>query len=498
VRVPLLGGYYVAPSLISSAQRVCNLYGEKAQEGAAAPFLDRLTPGLRPLATPPVAGASRGLFTAGSGDLYGVVGGAVYYIAPDWTYTALGTIRDGITQATASDNGLTMLLADGSDAGYQIDLTARAMTPITDPNFFGSVRLDGLDSYILGNIPGTRTFFSSDNNAVTFDPLFVANKSGASDTLVSVAVVNREIWLIGATSCEIWFNAGGADFPFQIMAGPFIQTGCAAPYSVCRQGAALFWLGQDKFGGRVVMRGEGYKAERISTHSIENAIAKYAVVSDAVAFCYQQEGHQFYVLTFPSADKTWCYDVATGLWHERVWTDSSGAEHRHRAGCGTYAYGVNVVADWETGALYALDANTLTDNGAPIVRRRGFPTMVQDGDRVLYSQFIADLAVGASIGTTEGDPGHQILSDGGGIFGLLSGPVIPDTSPQIYLRWSDDNGATWSNPVANTMGATGQYLTSVQWQRLGTGRNRIFELVWAEPVKTALQGAFVTSRKLGS
>jgi hypothetical protein len=114
------------------------------------------------------------------------------------------------------------------------------------------------------------------------------------------------------------------------MNGAFIQHGCAAKYSVAQMGDALFWLSQDKQGGNVVLKGQGYQAERISTHAIEVAIASYAVKSDAIGYTYQQEGHQFYVLTFPTADRTWVYDLVTGEWHERVWLDSDGVEHRHR------------------------------------------------------------------------------------------------------------------------------------------------------------------------
>src|SRR5664279_4113210 len=103
-------------------------------------------------------------------------------------------------------------------------------------------------------------------------------------------------------------------------------------------------------------------------------------------------GGSFYQINFPTADTSWRFDDLTGEWAEAVWSDSNGAEHRHRAACAAWAYGTNVCADWETGALYALDAGTFTDNGAPIVRIRGFPHLVGDGDRVFYSNLLLDMA----------------------------------------------------------------------------------------------------------
>jgi hypothetical protein len=63
--------------------------------------------------------------------------------------------------------------------------------------------------------------------------------------------------------------------------------------------------------------------------------------------------------------------------------------------------------------------------------------------------------------------------------------------PQVRLRWSDDRGASWGNAISSTLGKIGETLTSVQFQRLGMARHRVFELSWSAPVKTALNGAWV-------
>jgi hypothetical protein len=68
----------------------------------------------------------------------------------------------------------------------------------------------------------------------------------------------------------------------------------------------------------IVYRANGYTAQRISTHAVEWQIQQYGNLSDAIAYTYQQDGHSFYVLIFPSANTTWVFDVATSLWHERA------------------------------------------------------------------------------------------------------------------------------------------------------------------------------------
>jgi hypothetical protein len=355
------------------------------------------------------------------------------------------------------------------------------------------------------NKPDTGIFYISQSNATTFDPLFFATKIGFSDRLVVAAVVHRELWLIGEKTTENWIDSGAADFPFQIMSGAFVQHGCMAKYSVAQLGDALFWLGRDTQGDRIVLKGQGYQTTKISTPAIDAALYGYSDVSDAIGYTYQQSGHQFYVLTLPTADKTWVFDITTGQWHERMWLDSDGREHRHRGMSAALAYGTNVVQDWETGQIYAFDLNVYTDNGDPILRRRGFPHMGKDGDRVYYRQFIADMEVGTEPGVMlHGIPPSALAPD-----------VIPDTalapdsivimlgvddgsftaSPsKLYLRYSDTRGQSWSNPIEDNLGATGDFLKSIQYQRLGMARDRVFELFWSAPVRTALNGAFVEAR----
>ncbi|WP_261543694.1 hypothetical protein [Burkholderia multivorans] len=45
--------------------------------------------------------------------------------------------------------------------------------------------------------------------------------------------------------------------------------------------------------------------------------------------------------------------------------------------------------------------------------------------------------------------------------------------------------------VATSLGKEGEYATSLQFQRLGMARDRVFELSWSAPVKTSLLGAWV-------
>lgn len=481
-RVLLSGGAYVARSLIAGAQRQVNLYSEINKEESPTKHTLYPTPGLSLLSTPPV-GAGRGLFRASNNQLFAAVGSVLYAVSSSWVFTSLGSISSGMTTPVRmADNGVDMLVIDGTSNGYTVSLATNTFGTLSSSAFYGSDCIGFLDTFFVLNKPGTGIFYSSLGLSTTFDPLYFAAKIGYADRLIAIAVLHREVWLIGNDTSEVWVNSGGVAFPFSIMTGAFIEHGCIAKYSLTKLGDALFWLSQNKEGKAVVLQGAGYQAKAISTAAVVNAMASYAVISDAVGMALQFNGHQMYVLTFPTADVTWVYDVSSAEWFEWLYSDTDGTEHRHRAGAMAYAYGVNLALDWSTGALYQLSLDSYTDTGTPIVRRRGFPHMMQDGKRVQYLQFIADMEVGAAANTADGAPAGVFVAD----------------PPTLFLRWSDDRGASWSNPISTSFGTSGDYLESLQFQRLGMARDRVFELFWSAPIKTALNGAFIVTRSQAS
>jgi hypothetical protein len=466
VQVPLNYGAYVARSITADDQRCVNLFLEPSPGGSPFPTSHYPAPGLRGLSTAPTAGC-RCLYTASNGQLYGVYGSAVYSIDRTWAFTSLGTIGGAATPVSMRDNGFDLLIVDGSTLGWTMPLGGSAIVLVSDPNFYGATRVDICDTYFVLNRPGTNNWYISLTNQVAFDALDIASKTGSPDPISTVIVMHNEPWTLGTKTSQVWYDAGAADFTFASMPGVFIEQGCAAAHSAAKYDLSIYWLSQNEAGQYIVMRGNSYAAERISTFAIEAEISSYGDVSDAIGFCFQIGGHAFYQLTFPSADRTWVWDEATKFWHERVWIDTNGHWHRHRANAAAFAYGVNVCGDWETGDLYALDLDTYTDNNNPILYLRTFPHMVKDSKRVTYQRFVVDMEVGTLEGST------------------------PDNPPMVSLRWSDDRGATFGDAVQMPMGAAGQYDTSIQFWGLGMARDRVFEVSWSAPMRTALNGGWL-------
>lgn len=471
-QVALNTGFYKAKSIIAGAQACKNLWGEKNQKGAPVEYTFYQRPGLKLLKG--AGAASRCAYRSTDGRLFHVIGTEVYYMDTSFSYTFLGFIAAGVTMASMSDNGAVILLVDGTSAGYVINMTTLVMTAIVDDAFYGSTRVEYMDGWFVLNRPGTTQFYLSPifwNGTDAFDPLDIADKIGGADKLQAAAANAGNIQLIGTLTTEIWYNAAGADFPFARVPSVFLEHGTPAPYSICQNDVGCYFLSQDDDGGCIFLKIAGYEAVRFSTHAIEAEISKYTDVTDCIGMTYQQEGHAFVRFTFPSADKTWVWDESQQMWHEQTWTDGDGLEHRHRAATTAYVYGKNVAGDWENGALYQEDASTFMDNlqtgSSPIVYRRGFPHILNDGKRLSYSKFIVNMEVGSA----------------SGLLGI--------SEPLVSLRWSNTRGASWEAPVTTGMGATGEYGRWGTFWQLGLGQDRVFELFWSAPYKTALNGAFI-------
>ena len=68
----------------------------------------------------------------------------------------------------------------------------------------------------------------------------------------------------------------------------------------------------------------------------------------------------------------------------------------------------------------------------------------------------------------------------------------------VNLRWSDNAGRSYGEAVPQDLGATGEYNTSIQWNRLGLARDRVYEASWSAPMKTAIQGCYLEVIKAAS
>ena len=487
----------MARSVNAADSRMINLFPEVIPEGGHTPaFLNR-APGLK-LEVAVGVGPVRGLWTFG-GYAYVASGNTLYKLDTEYNITTLGTLANDGPVSMADDGTHLFIACNGPSFIY--NASTDAFGEITDVDFPGALTVSYLGGYFVFIEPDSqRVWVTELLDPTSIDPLDFASAEGSPDGLVSSITDHSEVWLFGTNSVEVWYNSGAADFPLQRIQGAYNEIGCAATYSVAKLDNGLFWLGADARGRGIVYRANGYTGQRISTHAVEWQIQQYGDISDAIAYTYQQDGHAFYVLTFPTADRTWVYDVATQAWHERA-SFTNGDFGRHRSNCQMSFNQKIIVGDYQNGNLYSFDLEVYADG--PRVQKwlrswRALPTGTNNLNRTAQHSLQLDCESGVGLpGITE-VPGHIYLSPLTiGELGIEDEIIIVNSidqyvEPQVMLRWSDDGGHTWSNEHWQTMGARGAYGTRVFWRRLGmTGklRDRVYEISGTDPVKIAIMGA---------
>jgi hypothetical protein len=419
-------------------------------------------------------------------------------VAAGTIITALGTGTGGtgtytLSQANTVSSGVTM---------YGINFS---VLPSSDGAFSGANSVDIVDNYFVYDHPTTQQWGASDLLSPISPSLSYANKDGAPDDIVALIVDHREVYLMGEISSEVWIDVGAVPFPFQRIPGTSTQHGIAAKFSLSRLGNSFAYVSRNNRGQAQIMQMKGYLPDRISTHAVENTLANQDV-SDAISWTYQLEGHEVYVVTFPSLDLTWAYDSTTSMWHKWLYTAPDGTYQRHRGNCCAVFQGMVLVGDYANGKIYELDKKNYTDDGQNVRRLRRAPHLVTDLQRQYFDEFQIQFqpgvgTTGLSVGTGQiflNSP-YIIYPNATLTIGALQTFVIglqaaifntsTTTNPQAMLRWSNDGGSTWTKYYTCSIGQLGRYKNRAIWRRLGMARDRVFEVSITDPVNAVIVSA---------
>ena len=468
-----VGGSYSHRSTSVDAEKTLNKYPEYMEsDGARVPSALIDTPGLHEVSAKTGLGGIRCAHTTASGRLFVVFESSVFEFAADFSRAFLFRLDSDGGRVTMVDNGEQLFLADGwSSQGWIYDLTANTAALITDINYPGGYFACFLDGYFLTEMPGSQKFYWSQlNDGMVWPALNFASAEGFPDAIVSMVCTNLEIWLLGSKSTEVWYHSTDPIYTFQRFPSAVIPIGCAAPWSVAEISGVIFWIGAAANGYGSIWMSQGHGLpKRVSNYGTEYQISRDNL-ADAVAYCYAQEGHTFYVLSLPSANKTLCFDVTTGQWHDRGYmVPETGVVQRHLGHCLTFAFGKNIIGDFRNDALYWYDMDWYRDGAADRIKRmRRFPTY--HADRAIVSYWSL-----------------EIFQDTG------NAPLVGDGSaPQMMLRISNDGGRTWPGELWRSMGKQGEYTKRVRWgSHLGQARERVFEVTSTEPIKQPWLGAYI-------
>src|SRR5581483_3513398 len=344
-----LGGSAPSKSVIATSERTVNFYVEEVgTEGPQSKKALYSFPGQSPWIT---AASSGGVLTDTGGRAginigsraFVVIGTGLYEIFADATITKRGTVASDGLLAQLSYNGSTgnqLGIAAGGNF-YNYNLTTNTLTLVLTAE---AHQLGMLDEYFLAlNQTTGRLRLSNLNDGTTWDPTDFALRSAQPDPWAAMIINPPDIWLLGAQTGDVWYDAGTSPFPLAARQGLNIPYGIIAPASLALTGGRIFWLASNKDGAGLVVATRGYQPVPISTLEVDTAIASYqrsSTITDAEAEVLQLEGHTFYILRFPTANATWADDLTTNIWFELgTWNAAAGAYDVWHPRFHLYAFG---------------------------------------------------------------------------------------------------------------------------------------------------------------
>ncbi len=384
-----------------------------------------------------LGGGGRGLYVM-RGILYAVSGTTLYKVDENGSQTPLGTLP-GSGKLMFAGNGTEIMFSN------RYLFSNGTVTAITDPDLPAISAIDMVDNYFVYTVDGSNQWGCSDlYSGATYDALDFASTDLAPDDLVTLIADHRQAFLFGQETMEPWWNSGnqGSGFPFERVAGAFIELGALARHGVCKQDNTVFWLANDK----TIRSVRGQVPVRISQHGVEEAIARYVRVDDCEAWAYTWAGHLFVVFNFPSATltggATWTFDITTNEWHERATYGETSWDMRDSVSC----YGKVFVQQASTGDVGYLSNENYSEFGGTLRREWTYPQVYATNRQVTHSQLELVVAVDTPNGLV----------------------------PHVNMEYSNDGGKTWALLPMRELGRIGEYRNVIRWNRLGQARDRVY------------------------
>ena len=474
ITIPFIGGTKRSRSAVVNDQRTVNLMTAIKGEGAKAPRVLETPPGIvddgsvgdGPIRTAQmVRSAIRGSGT----DLYGVWGQKLIAQTVTTGNIEVGTLNANPGRVEIAGGRNYIALVDGTD-GYTYDGTTFAQ--IADPDFpSGATHIRYIDGFFVANDPATDNWYISALedptvwNALDFDAAAVK-----PDAATACETTQSLLWIFGPQSAQPYYNDGNPDFPYRLALSGVTDNGILAPYSVRQSDDGIFYLATTPQGGRFVYQLQGMQGQVVTGDEEEDLLQTVIDPTTAYGFIYKQAGKSFYCLQLGAtggADArdsiTMVYNIKARVWETRELQDGSA----WRVG-GVGVLNNQVYAGSRLGSRQLrLDLNNYQDSGQELVRRRRTQIYHVNNLEMDWQELVIDVETGVGTG---------------------DGTIAED--PTIRLRyWVEDVG-DWSDYLDAPLGKIGETFRRVVYHNLGSGRERVFEIVCSDAVPLTLINAY--------
>lgn len=457
----VVGGTYQSKSKPLSCQRSINLFPQVNRKGKTDISMQSF-PGQRLISS--IDGTlDRGQHRVNNDQQIQVLDMTLYTVDSTGFRVARGTI-DGFKRCIFADDGINVYIV--TDKVWQFNVETNALTQVTDPNIVGSKSVTYINNQFVYTKPDFSTF-SNVGDGATANPLDIIGAESSPDALVRDYAFNQTLYRFGIHTTEPWYNSGVGSPPFDRIDGQQFSVGLGAIFSLAHTDNAMYWLGDDN----AIYRASGNIEERISDEGISNTLEGMTTTDDAFGYTLTINGQDFYLITFPSEDRTFVINERLGVdgWFEL----SSGTNKGMYSGTSlANVYGKNIIA--RGGDLLELVNDEYTQDTDTMIRERtmlpitrnNIPTNVK-GRKIKANriEFVMEQGVG--------------LIEGQGVL------------PRMLLELSFDGGRSFAHSQWVDLGRMGQNTIPVVADFFAVADEIIPRITISDPVPVAIYSGLV-------
>ena len=283
----------------------------------------------------------------------------------------------------------------------------------------------------------------------------------SSDNTIALVCNGSRLYTFGTRSFQMFQYTNDLNVPFNSPDTCAKAIGLKAKHAIAQLGTNIVWLGSNDTGNNgIYLLTEGMNCSRISTPQMEREIASFTTVDDCSAQIWSMEQHTFAVFTFPSANKTYCYDIVENSWSERCSLGEKNQRNMWRYDFATLSAKGEIWQSFEGGIARQTSLKWDEHDGNPILRlRRG--GVIQTN----YQNFIIN---SIEIMTNNGQ--YEICDKG-----------------QMMMRYSVDGG-TWTDSEVVDIGNVGDYDYDCIFYNFGMGKCFTIELSCTDNIPFAIYG----------
>ena len=470
--IPLVGGNGAGSLVEFDAQLTENMYVEVGEQGSRSPAALVSRPGLATYMTQVIGTRVPAMRTSADGFTtlvfvqgatqplrkYAGAGGPQAF-GPSFATVVFTTAKVSIA---AENSGARWAIAFGINVGQPMVFANAVNTgsPTVTASIYQALDVVYSDGRFIFIDSATGYIRHTDLNSDVINPLnFILPGVQAK----ALAVVGREVWVLGEDGCEVYYNDGSTGFAYARRDGASLDVGLHSPNAIAELDGTVYFLASDKSNRLRFVRINGYSIEPVSTPFIDRKLAEAIgggtpYVCDA--FAHSHSGHSFAVMRFRSTEsdtsKDFCMavDTGTGHWFNMSYRDADGVTRAFDGCCAATRDAFTLVGSATSGAVLDFAEELPTDNGLPFTKRRRLGRIVS--------------------ATAEK---HKRLE-------LRAKTGVPYTeAAHVRLRWSDDGGRTFGEEHIASLGEPGEYVKRVAFRRLGLSRDRVYELAVTDSVQ---------------